>query len=127
MCIVSYIIPDYFLPYPEFDNLEFRQCNEIFTMRAFQKKVIYVLYIIINWTKYLVQKNLNNYKFCVLSCFCKIEVGGSSLKHYFFVEIILKTFISQPEWESHLIWFVQLTPIWFYVVCFHISFSLNKP
>ena len=48
MCIVSFINPDYFLPDPEFDNLDFRQYNKICTMNSLRKKVIYVLYIIIN-------------------------------------------------------------------------------
>ena len=47
MCIVSFINPDYFLPDPEFDNLDFRQYNKIFTMGGLWKEVTCVLYTVI--------------------------------------------------------------------------------
>ena len=43
-------------------------------------KNICVFYIMIIWPQQLLQKNLKYLDFCVLSCFYKIEVGGSSLR-----------------------------------------------
>ena len=78
---VSLINPDYFKPDPEFDILDFRQYNKIFTMGGLWKKVICVIYIVIIWSKHKYKGNLKNYNFCVLSCFWKIEVQGSSLTY----------------------------------------------
>ena len=54
MFTVSFINPDYLMPNPEFDILDFRQYNKLFTMGGFWKKVICVLYIVIIWPKQLV-------------------------------------------------------------------------
>ena len=49
--IVSLINPD-----PEFDILDFRQYNKIFSMVGLWKKVICIIYIVIIWSKHLVKE-----------------------------------------------------------------------
>ena len=63
--------------------------------RKLWKKVSCVINIVIIWSKHLVQRNLQNFNFCVLSCFCKIEVQGSSLIQHFFGEILLHMFAAK--------------------------------